>query len=97
MAVRTAPSFRWSEVARRPADVGAALDDRLVKDPRQTENRDWHGPLKGAFGRATVNGVVLEQWQYEIAGGGRVWCVVQDDGRIVWITRAAARHPNETN
>lgn len=27
MTVRTQPSFQWSELARRPADVGAALDE----------------------------------------------------------------------
>jgi len=86
----------WTNLcAQQPGNI-ATLYDRLAKDPRQIDNRDRQGPLKGDLGRATVNGEVLEQWQYEIAGGGRVWYAVQDNDRVVWITKAAARHPNET-
>lgn len=86
----------WTNLCAQQAGIIATLYDRLTKDPRHVDNRDRQGPLKGQLGLATVKGHVLEQWQYEIAGGGRVWYAVQDDDRVVWITKAAARHPNET-
>ncbi len=86
----------WTNLcAQQPGNI-ATLYDRLATDPRQVDNRDRQGLLKGGLGRVTVNGKVLEQWQYEIAGGGRVWYAVHDDDRVVWITKAVARHPNET-
>lgn len=86
----------WVNLCGQQPGSIATLYDRLVNDPRQVDNRDRQGPLKGDLGRATVNGEVLEQWQYELAGGGRVWYAVQNDDHVVWITKAAARHPNET-
>ena len=86
----------WTNLCSQQAGVLATLYDRLTQNPRHTDNRDRQGPLKGELSTVTVNGEVLEQWQYEIAGGGRVWYGIKDEGRVVWITKASARHPNET-
>ena len=43
-----------------------------------------------------INGELLEQWQYKISNGGRVWYAIDDKTRVVWITKASASHPNET-
>jgi hypothetical protein len=43
-----------------------------------------------------VNGEELEQWQYEVTAGGRVWYCVDDDRRTVWMTDAHVGHPKAT-
>lgn len=43
-----------------------------------------------------IKGKPLEQWQFEVAGGGRVWYAISDVDTTVWITKASARHPNQT-
>ena len=45
---------------------------------------------------ATVGGVELDQWQYEMAKGARVWYVVDLGSRTVYVTRVATAHPNQT-
>jgi hypothetical protein len=43
-----------------------------------------------------VKGKTLEQWQYEVTGGGRIWYCPDDDDRVVYIMHAATGHPRET-
>ena len=44
---------------------------RITANPRQRTERQH--PLKGNLGTRCVNGEMLEQWQYEVTGGGRLW------------------------
>ena len=43
-----------------------------------------------------VHGKNLEQWQYEVTGGGRIWFCLDPERRIVWLTSAGTGHPNQT-
>jgi hypothetical protein len=52
--------------------------------------------LKGSLGTRTVNGRELEQWQYEVTGGGRIWYYIDDQDRTVWMTAASSGHPKAT-
>jgi len=45
----------------------------------------------------TVKGRSLEQWQYEVTAGGRIWFGVDREAKIVWITYASTRHPKATD
>jgi hypothetical protein len=44
-----------------------------------------------------LGGRVLEQWQYEVTGAGRLWYCIDDDRRTVWLTLAMVGHPKETD
>lgn len=44
---------------------------------RPRERTDRQHPLKGTLGTRTVNGEDMEQWQYEVTGGGRLWYVIE--------------------
>lgn len=48
-------------------------------------------------GIVKVGDTPLEQWQYEVTGGGRIWYAIDDDARTLWITRAGAGHPKQTD
>ena len=37
------------------------------------------------------------QWQYEVTGGGRIWYLIDDPRRTVWITYAGTGHPKPTD
>ena len=48
-----------------------------------------------------VNGVEMEQWQYEVTGSGRIWYCIQphdidDQKKTVWLTRVSVGHPKAT-
>jgi hypothetical protein len=39
---------------------------------------------------------MLEQWQYEVTGGGRLWYCIDDRRHLVWLTDAMVGHPKVT-
>ncbi|MGD9751240.1 MAG: hypothetical protein AB7W59_09615 [Acidimicrobiia bacterium] len=43
-----------------------------------------------------MNGVDLEQWQFEVTAGGRLWYCIDDDAKTVWLTDAHVGHPKST-
>ena len=67
----------------------------MTSDPRHVDQRQH--PLKGVLGVVKVGGAVLEQWQYEVTGGGRIWYAIDDEDRTLWITRAGTGHPKQTD
>lgn len=45
---------------------------------------------------AVHNGQRLEQWQYEVTGGGRICYLINQDTRTVWLVYAGTGHPRAT-
>lgn len=84
----------WENLCQAaPANARTAWE-HITTDPRRRSDRQH--PLKGNLGTRVVNGEALEQWQYEVTGGGRVWYCVDDRRRLAWLTEAAAGHPRRT-
>lgn len=84
----------WGKVcAAAPANARTAWE-RITGDPRDRTERQH--PLKGILGSRVVNGQTLEQWQYEVTGGGRIWYCIDDERRTVWLTAAMPGHPKRT-
>jgi hypothetical protein len=67
--------------------------ERIIADPRNRSERQH--PLRGSLATRVVNGIALEQWQYEVTGGGRIWYCIDDERRIAWLTEASPGHPKE--
>ena len=84
------------------------LGGRLRRCPRQRSDRvgtdhdgsppatDRQHPLRGKLGTRSVNGELLDQWQYEVTGGGRLWYCIDDKRHLVWLTGAMTGHPKVT-
>lgn len=84
----------WEEVCRAaPANARVAWE-RITANPRHSDDRQH--PLRGSLGTRIVNGETLEQWQYEVTGGGRLWYCIDDARRLIWLTGAATGHPKRT-
>lgn len=92
----TEAAHGWDNLCTQIPGVLATLFDKLTSDPRTIDNIDRQGLLKGQLAVTTVNGSQFPQWQYELPGGGRIWYVIDDQKRTVWLTKVTARHPNET-
>ncbi|MBF6352561.1 MULTISPECIES: hypothetical protein [Nocardia] len=69
----------------------------LTADPRCRDEPARQHPLKYDLARVKIDAIELEQWQYEVTGGGRVWYAIDDESRTVWITQAGAGHPKQTD
>ena len=53
--------------------------------------------LRAEFAAREMKGTMLEQWQYEVTSGGRIWYCPDPERRIVWITWAGTGHPKATD
>lgn len=94
--------FATNDAVKGWADICAAAPtnarvgwERITRDPRERDDRQH--PLKGSLGMRVLNGVQMEQWQYEVTAAGRFWYCIDDDRRIVWLTEAFAGHPKATD
>jgi hypothetical protein len=88
----------WEELCA--AATGPMFDTwaHLTRDPRDRRSNPGRvSRLLGELGTRQVKGSTLEQWQYEVTGGGRIWYCPEDRKRIVHITRAGVGHPKETD
>ena len=72
----------WTELRARP--------DAPVPTSR-------HHQLKGSLATASQGGTTMEQWQYEVTAGGRLWYLVDTDHRTLWIKAAGTAHPKATD
>ncbi|SFE12423.1 hypothetical protein SAMN04487819_10853 [Actinopolyspora alba] len=52
--------------------------------------------LKGTPRTGTFEGRELPAWQIEVTGGGRVWYLLDEQRRTVWLTHAGTGHPKTT-
>jgi hypothetical protein len=68
----------------------------MREHPLETRNPDRHHRLKGSLGTVCFRGVRVARWQIEVTAGGRVWYLVDEERRTVWIERASPRHPKLT-
>ncbi len=87
----------WEQLAAQaPGNLRRAYDV-IRADPRAKANPDRQHRLKGGLGSATWKGIPLERWQYEVTGSGRIWYLIDDDQRTVWIVYAGTGHPKATD
>ena len=84
----------WEQICSTPAANARTSWERITTDPQQRDSRQH--PLKGSLGSRFVNGVEMEQWQYEVTAGGRIWYCIDDARRTVWMTDASVGHPKAT-
>ena len=68
--------------------------ERITSDPRQRDGRQH--PFRGSLGARTVNGEEMDQWQYEVTSGGRLWYCIDDKRRTILLTDAMPGHPKAT-
>ena len=70
--------------------------ERLRSDPRPHPPTQRQHPLKDKLASHTFRGRELSQWQYEVTGAGRIWYLLDDETRTVWLTWASPGHPRST-
>ena len=85
----------WEQICTAAAANASVAWEKLTDDPRARSERQH--PLRGDLGAREVSGRTMEQWQYEVTAGGRLWYCIDDDRRTVWIMDAMVGHPKATD
>ncbi|MDG4823407.1 hypothetical protein O7635_16240 [Asanoa sp. WMMD1127] len=68
----------------------------LTERPDAPDNPTRQHRLRGSLATRAVGGQVLDQWQYEVTAGGRIWYCHDLDRRIVWLVAAGPAHLKTT-
>lgn len=85
----------WEELCRQAPHNLRRAWEALRTDPCPPATPRQH-PLKGSLGTGTFDGRRLPCWQYEVTGAGRIWYLVDDERRTVWVQAASTGHPKAT-
>ena len=86
----------WRDLCAVAPGPTYAAWEALTFQPTEPQNRSRHHRLRDRFARHVVDDVPLEQWQYEVTAGGRIWFCPDPKTRTVWITYASPKHPKST-
>jgi hypothetical protein len=87
----------WEDLERQARANLCRAWEALRTEPRSRANPTRQHRLKGELGTGTYKGTVCERWQYEVTGGGRLWYLIDDDSRTVWLVYAGTGHPKLTD
>lgn len=90
----TKESLAFAEMEKQFPGNSAEAKARLKAAP--ATRTDVQKRLRGTLGTRTIGGVEMEQWQYDISSGARLWYCVDPGKRVVWLTLAATGHPRAT-
>ena len=85
----------WDQLSRQAPGPTLAAWTILRTDPRRRGERQH--PLKGDLGVRSIGGRMLDQWQLEVTGAGRIWYAIDDERHVVVLTPATIGHPAKTD
>jgi hypothetical protein len=86
----------WEHLTRQvPRNLRRAFDT-IRAAPRSPTAPERQHRLKGTLATGSWKGRSFERWQYEVTGSGRLWYLIDDERRTVWVTYAGTGHPRET-
>ena len=87
----------WEELGRQaPAST---LDAWMImrRNPAPPVQSPRHHRLRHTLATQPVGGRLLDRWQIEVTGGGRVWYLVDTAKTTIWIDLASPGHPKATD
>lgn len=69
----------------------------MRRNPAPPADSPRHHRLRHQFATGKAKGSVLDHWQIEVTGGGRIWYLVDTENTTVWIDYAGPGHPKATD
>ncbi|NKQ57491.1 hypothetical protein HFP15_31970 [Amycolatopsis sp. K13G38] len=92
----TAAIAGWKELEATASGNLRRAWEAMRNNPAPGSPTGRHHQLKGSLATGTHRGRVLPRWQIEVTGGARIWYLVDEDHRTVWVQHAAVGHPKQT-
>jgi hypothetical protein len=88
----------WQELANQaPSNLRKAWDTmRNDPGPGPGKPTSRHHQLRGPLATVVHRGHTMPRWQIEVTSGGRIWYVVDEQKRTVWVVYAGPGHPKAT-
>lgn len=87
----------WEELCRQAAANTLAAWQQMRTEPAPRISTSRHHRLKGSLVFGDHRGRRHPCWQLEVTGSGRIWYLLDEESRTVWITFAGTGHPRQTD
>ena len=87
----------WEELCRQAAANTRTAFEAIESDRGPSPSTTRHHQLKGQLATDVHAGKIMDQWQYEVTGGGRIWYMVDHESKTCWIKVAGTGHPKQTD
>jgi hypothetical protein len=87
----------WEELCRQSPGNTRAAWATMRRSPAPPMNAPRHHRLHDSLATGLAGGRVLDRWQIEVTGAGRVWYLVDHETATVWIDYAGPGHPKATD
>lgn len=84
----------WNQLCNTHAANAATAFDHMQRTPRERHSRSH--PLRGELAEGQVEGRTCERWQYEVTGAGRLWYLIDERKRTIWLEEVRPGHPKKT-
>ena len=85
----------WKNVVAQARGNAAEAWEHITRNPRRTTERQHR--RKGQLASGRYQGRWMEQWQYEVTSGGRLWYLVDAAAKTLWLVHAGTGHPKVTD
>ena len=85
----------WDQLCAQAAGNTRWAWELMLKSPGPPET-PRHSRLRGAFATGEYGGRVLDQWEIEVTGAGRIFYLLDRDKHTVRVTKATPGHPKAT-
>lgn len=86
----------WEELYHQAPGNTRAAWTAMRLNPTPPVKAPRHHRLSGSLGTGSARGRVLDRWQIEVTGAGRVWYLVDHDKATIWIDYGGPGHPRAT-
>jgi len=86
----------WENLCQQSADNTLAAWETMRRMPTPPAFSPRHHRLRRELATGAVKGRILDHWQIEVTGAGRMWYLVDEENRTVWIDYAGPGHPKVT-
>lgn len=75
----------WDQLSAVAPDNMREAWERLTANPRARNDRQYR--LQADLGSRSIEGRALDQWQYKPTSSGRIWYCIDDEARVLWLTK----------
>lgn len=84
----------WEKLCATDRAAAARAHDWLRTRP--TERTARNHPLRHDLADVDLDGSKLPQWQHEVTGAGRVWFLIDEKRKTIWLREVHIGHPKAT-
>jgi hypothetical protein len=86
----------WEELCRQAPGNTRDAWAIMRYNPAPPMDAPRHHRLDGKLATREVKGGVLDRWQIEVTGAGRIWYLVDHENATIWVDYAGPAHPKAT-